>query len=152
MSNLNLNKVILGGRLTADPELRQTTSGVATLSVSIAINSPNKNAEPQYFDLVFWRATAELVAKYFKKGSNICVVGALKNRSWTDQNGQKRYKTEVEVNEVMFVDSKSDMDATTVEEPVEQKVEEKPKRTRKNKSDAVETPVDDPAADGDLPF
>ena len=153
MSNLNLNKVILGGRLTTDPELRQTSGGVSTLSVSIAYNSPNKNAETQYFDLVFWRAAAELVAKYFRKGSNICVVGSLKNRSWTDNNGQKRYKTEVEVSEVMFVDSKSDMDANDVVPAVEEDaaVEEqpKPKRTRKTKSAPVE---EEPTDTDSLPF
>ena len=151
MSNLNLNKVILGGRLTADPELRQTSTGVATLSVSIAINGIGKNAEVQYFDLVFWRGNAELVAKYFKKGSNICVAGALKNRTWADKSGQKRYKTEIEVSEVMFVDSKSDMVASTVEEPVEVVEEQpKPKRTKKTKPEPAA--VEEPAEDGDLPF
>jgi single-strand DNA-binding protein len=149
MSNLNLNKVILGGRLTSDPELRYTPNGIATLSVSIAINTAGKNAEAQYFDLVCWRQNAEFVAKYFKKGSNICVVGALKNRSWTDANGQKRYKTEVEVGEVMFVDSKAEInEVETVEEAVEEVAETKPKRTRKTKTESVA----EDTTDDTLPF
>lgn len=109
MSNFNLNKVILGGRLVADPDLRTLASGVPTVTITIANNGNSKNADVQYIDAVAWRNNAEVIAKYFKKGSNICVVGSLKSRSWTDRNGDKRYKTEVEVSEVIFVDSRADM-------------------------------------------
>jgi single-strand DNA-binding protein len=155
MANFNLNKVIIGGRLTADPELRTTNSGVATTSFTIAVNGVGKNAEPQFFDSVAWREKAEFVAKYFKKGSNICITGSLKNRSWTDTQGVKQRRTEIQVDEVMFVDSKADVvEDEPVEEVVTETVEEAPKakRTRKT-TKAVETPtMEDDNSTDDLPF
>ena len=112
MANFNLNKVILGGRLTSDVELKQTQTGTPVCSFSIAVNRrfAGKDAPQQadFFNVTAWRATAEFVARYFKKGSSICVVGSLQNRSWTDQQGQKRYATDIVADEVQFVDSKSD--------------------------------------------
>lgn len=152
MANFNLNKVILGGRLTADPELRTTNSGVATASFSIAVNGVGKNAEAQFFDAVAWREKAEFVAKYFKKGSNICVTGSLKNRSWVDANGVKQRRTEIQVDEVMFVDSKADV-ADEAPAVMEEAPEEAPKAKRTRKTKAVEAPtMEDDASTGDLPF
>ncbi len=152
MANFNLNKVILGGRLTADPELRTTNSGVATTSFSIAINGAGKNVEPQFFDAIAWRAQAEFVAKYFKKGSNICITGSLKNRSWTDANGIKQRRTEIQVEEVMFVDSKAEI-ADNEPATVEETPEEAPKAKRTRKTKAAEAPtMEDDATTGDLPF
>lgn len=112
MANFNFNKIILGGRLTADPELRQTTNGTSVASFSIAVNRRyNKDvqqAETDFFSVTAWRQTADFIARYFKKGSSICVVGNLQNRSWTDQQGVKQYRTDVVADEVLFVDSKSD--------------------------------------------
>ncbi|MGM9683898.1 MAG: single-stranded DNA-binding protein [Eubacteriales bacterium] len=111
MANFNLNKVILGGRLTADPELKQTQSGVAVVSFSVAVNRrATKDAQQQadFFNVTAWRATAEFVSKYFRKGSSICVVGSIQNRTWTDQQGQKRYATDIVADEVMFVDSRGE--------------------------------------------
>ena len=98
------NKVILIGNLTADPELRQTPSGVSTCSFSIAVNRKMaKNNECDFFTIVTWRQTAEFVSRYFKKGKPILVCGQLQNRSWSDQQGNKRYATEVVADEVSFV-------------------------------------------------
>ena len=114
MSNLNLNKVVLAGRLTADPELRQTPSGVSVTSFSIAINRRfsrnNEQGEQQtdFINVVAWRQTAEFITKYFRKGSAICVTGSIQTRSWQDNQGQKRYATDVVVDEAMFVDSRSE--------------------------------------------
>ena len=113
MSNFNFNKVILGGRLTADPELKQTTSGVAMVSFKIAVNRrySGKDAQQQeadFFNVTAWRSTAEFVARYFKKGSAICVVGSIQNRSYTDQQGQRRIFTDIVADEVQFVDSRGD--------------------------------------------
>jgi len=112
MANFNFNKVILGGRLTADPELKQTQSGIAVVTFSIAVNRrfAGKDAAQQadFFNVTAWRNSAELVAKYFRKGSSICVVGTLQNRTWTDQQGQKRYATDIVADEIMFVDSRSE--------------------------------------------
>ena len=115
MANFNLNKVILGGRVVADPELKQTPSGVSVVRIRIAVNRrfSSRNAEqtePQadFFDVVAWRQTAEFVSKYFHKGSSICVVGSIQTRTWQDQQGQKRYSTEIVADEVNFVDSRNE--------------------------------------------
>lgn len=104
----SLNKVILIGNLTADPELKQTQTGISVCSFRIGISRRYKNAEGKYdsdfIDIVTWRQTAEFVTKYFKKGKSICVVGSLQQRSWTDQQQQKRYAVEVVADEVSFVD------------------------------------------------
>ena len=114
MANFNLNKVILGGRLTDDPELKQTPSGVSVCTFGIAVNrrftSKDASAQTQadFFNITAWRATAEFVSKYFRKGSSICVVGSLQNRTWTDQQGAKHYATDIVADEVNFVDSRNE--------------------------------------------
>ena len=115
MSNLNLNKVVLAGRLTSDPELKQTPTGISVVSFSLAINrrrgrNDQGDAQQQtdFINLVAWRQTAEFISKYFRKGSALCVTGSIQTRSWTDQQGQKRYATEVVVDEAMFVDSRGE--------------------------------------------
>lgn len=121
MANFNFNKVILGGRLTADPELRSTPNGVTVTSFSVAVSrrysSANGEQQADFINCVAWRTTAEFITKYFRKGSSICVVGSLQTRTWTDQNGQKRYSTEVQVDEAMFVDSKSENPASRAGSP-----------------------------------
>lgn len=121
MSNFNLNKVILGGRLTADIELKQTQSGVSTTTFSIAVNrKANKDQEQQadFITCVAWRNTAEFISKYFKKGSSICVAGETITRNWQDANGNKRYATEVLVSEAFFVDGKNE-NTVQVQEPLQ---------------------------------
>ena len=116
MSSLNLNKVVLCGRLTADPELKQTQNGVAFVNFTLAVNRrfqsrTNDAANAQQADfisLLAWRQTAEFISKYFKKGSALCVTGSIQTRSWQDQQGQRRYATEVVVDEAMFVDSRNE--------------------------------------------
>ncbi len=118
MSNLNLNKVVLAGRLTGDPELKQTTSGVSVTNFSIAINRRfssrgGENAEQQtdFINVVAWRQTAEFITKFFRKGSAICLTGSIQTRAWQDAQGQKRYATEVVVDDAMFVDSRAESGA-----------------------------------------
>ncbi len=118
MSNLNLNKVVLCGRLTADPELKQTGSGIAVVTFTLAVNrryqsrSTEAGAAAQqqadFISVVAWRQTAEFISRYFRKGSSLCVTGSIQTRSWQDQQGQKRYATEVVADDAMFVDSKSE--------------------------------------------
>ena len=113
MANFNFNKVMLGGRLTADPELKQTQSGIPVASFSIAVNrrfGTRDGSQPQadFFNVTAWRATAEFVSRYFKKGSSIFVVGTIQNRSWTDPQGMKHYATDIVADEVSFVDSRSE--------------------------------------------
>lgn len=116
MANFNFNKVIIGGRLTADPELKTTQSGISVASFSIAVNRRYSNGaqkqETDFFNITAWRQTADFVARYFRKGSSICIVGVLQNSSWTDQHGQKHYKTDIVADEVMFVDSKGEGQAS----------------------------------------
>ena len=107
----NLNKVILGGRISQDLELKQTPSGVYALTFSIAVNRKTGKEQEQQADFitcVAWRNTAEFISRYFKKGNSICVVGEIQTRSWTDGNGNKRYATEVIVSEAYFVDGKGE--------------------------------------------
>ena len=119
MSSLNLNKVVLCGRLTADPELKQTQSGIAVVTFTLAVNrrfqsrsNDGANAQQaEFISLVAWRQTAEFISKYFKKGSALCVTGSIQTRSWQDQQGQRRYATEVVVDEAMFVDSRNESGA-----------------------------------------
>lgn len=116
MANFNFNKVILGGRLTADVEQKATPNGVAVAQFTIAVNRKSNKEEKQtdFINCVAWRSTAEFVCKYFRKGSSICVVGTIQTRTWTDKDGGKRYATEVIADEVLFVDSKSDSDSNGV--------------------------------------
>ena len=105
------NKVILIGNLCADPELKQTQNGVSVTSFSLAVGRRKvKDQEPQtdFITVVAWRSTAEFICKYFQKGKSILVVGSLQTRTWEDQNGQKRYATEVVAEEAQFVEKKSD--------------------------------------------
>ena len=116
MSSLNLNKVVLCGRLTADPELKQTQSGINVTTFTLAVHRRFQSrsadqAQAQQADfitLVAWRQTAEFISKYFKKGSALCVTGSLQSRSWQDPQGNRRYATEVVVDEAMFVDSRNE--------------------------------------------
>jgi len=101
-----LNKVILMGRITADPELKHTPSNVAVCSFSLAVNRRFNRNETDFIDIVAWRQQAEFVSKYFSKGQQMVVVGALQTRTWEDKNGNKRKSVEVVVDEVHFADSK----------------------------------------------
>ena len=108
MANFNLNKVILGGRITADPELKQTPQGVSVTSFAVAVNRRGKDAQTDFINCVAWRQTAEFICKFFKKGSSICISGSVQTRSWIDQQNNKRYATEVVADEAYFVDGKND--------------------------------------------
>lgn len=110
MANFNYNSVKLGGRLTADVELKKTPSGLSVCSFTVAVNRRSKKDEEQkadFFNVTAWREHAELVAKYFHKGSSIFVVGELQNRMW-EKDGQKHYATEIVARDIRFVDSKNE--------------------------------------------
>jgi len=107
-----LNKIILMGRLTRDPELRRTQSGTAVTSFSLAVDrdfkSQSGEKETDFIDIVAWRNTAEFVSKYFTKGRMAVVEGRLQIRDWTDRDGGKRRSAEVIADNVYFGDSKRD--------------------------------------------
>lgn len=109
MANFNINKVILGGRLTADPELRTTPSGVKVTKFDIAVNRRSGSEQvTDFHSVTAWRGTAEFITRFFRKGSSICVIGSIEKRTWTDDKGNKRYATDVIADEALFVDSKGD--------------------------------------------
>ena len=116
MSSWNLHKVVLCGRLTADPELKQTPSGIAVVSFTLAVNRRYQSKaadgaqaqQADFISVVAWRQTAEFISRYFRKGSALCITGSIQTRTWQDQQGQKRYATEVVADEAMFVDSKNE--------------------------------------------
>ena len=104
-----LNKVILMGRLVADPEFRQTTSGIPVCRIRIAVDRPfRKDQERQsdFINITCWRNTAEFVSRYFTKGKMIIVEGSLRNNDYTDNNGVKHYSMEVQADNVSFGESK----------------------------------------------
>lgn len=106
-----MNKVILIGRLTRDPEMRTTPSGVATTSFSIAVQRNYANAqgyrEADFINCVAWRKQAENIAKYCTKGSQVAVDGRIQTRNYDAQDGTKRYVTEVIADNVTFLGSRS---------------------------------------------
>ena len=116
MASFNFNKVILGGRIARDPELKTTQSGLSVTQFSIAVNrkSTKEQQAPQadFINVTAWRNTAEFITKFFRKGSSICIVGSIQTRSFTDKTGSKREVTEVVADEAYFVDSKQDVSQT----------------------------------------
>ena len=111
-----LNHITIMGRLTRDPELRRTGSGVAVASFTLAVDrdfGKNENGEKEtdFIDCVAWRQTGEFVSKYFTKGRMAVVSGRLQIRSWTDKDGNKRRTAEVVADNVYFGDSKRDGDS-----------------------------------------
>ena len=141
MANFNLNKVILGGRLTDTPELKQTNSGVNFVNFTMAVNRPyskGQDKQTDFINVVAWRQRAEFVVQWFKKGSSICIVGSIQTRAYEDKDGKKRTATDVVADEVGFVDSK--------EEPLIYD-------TRTSPADQDDEPhFEDVTEDDDLPF
>ena len=105
-----MNKVILIGRLTKDPEIRYTQTSKAVANFTIAVSRRFKKDEADFINCVAWDKTAEFISKYFSKGSMIAVVGRIQTRTWEDSEGKKRYVTEVIVDEVYFAGSKTETD------------------------------------------
>ncbi len=104
-----MNKVILMGRLTKDPEMRSTVSNVSVCSFTVAVDRRFKSeGQPtaDFIPVIAWRQTAEFVSKYFRKGSKIALTGSIQTRSWDDKEGKRHYATEVVADEVEFCESK----------------------------------------------
>ena len=106
-----MNRVILMGRLTADPELRQTPQGTAVTRFTIAVDRRYRREGSQNADFitcVAWRQSAEFICRYFQKGRMIAIEGQLQTRTWDGQDGRKNYVTEVIVNEAHFTGDRRD--------------------------------------------
>ncbi len=112
----NMNKVILMGRLTRDPEVRYTqTNNTLVASFSLAVNRrfvrPGEERQADFINIVAWSKLGEFCSKYFKKGQQVGVIGRIQTRTWDDDQGQKHYITEVVAEEAYFADSKRDGEA-----------------------------------------
>lgn len=107
---LNLNKMILGGRLTADPELQTTGSGLSVTHFTVAVDrkvARDAERKTDFFECTAWRERAEFITRFFRKGSSICLIGSMQSRSY-EKDGQTRRVWELQVDEAYFADSKSD--------------------------------------------
>ena len=136
-----LNVIVVMGRLVRDPELRRTNSGTAVTSFTLAVDRDFKGQdgerETDFIDVVAWKATAEMAAKFFTKGRMAAVKGRLQLRDWTDKNGVKRRTAEIIADTVFFADRRPDAAARGgVDVPGE----------------FVELDEDEAESDGDLPF
>lgn len=149
MPNLNYNRVILGGRLTAEPELKSTQSGVKVTTFSVAVNrrgAKDGQQQSDFINCVAWRERAELIVKFFTKGSSILIEGELQTRTWKDNDGNNRYATEVIVSQVYFVDSKSENPANSAPSVI-------PGYQPQTQFGAIGTPnFEEMDKDDDLPF
>lgn len=107
-----LNCAIIMGRLTADPELRTTTSGISVTSFSVAVDrsyqKPGEERQTDFINVVAWRQTAEFVTRYFHKGSMIAVQGSIQTRNYEDKTGAKRTAVEIVADNVSFCGSKAE--------------------------------------------
>lgn len=154
-----LNKVILMGRLTADPEVRQTPNGISVLSFSIAVDRNYSKAEKKtdFINLVAWRQTAEFIGRFFTKGQMIAVEGSIQTRNYEDKTGAKRTAFEVVVDQAHFTGGKNENPARTTQPSYQQppKFEEPAQNGESfsvgdfNDFDGFEEIGTD---DGDLPF
>lgn len=147
-----LNKVILMGRLTADPEIKQTPNGISVLSFSIAVdrNYSKEEKKTDFINLVAWRQAAEFIERYFTKGQMIAVEGSIQTRNYEDKTGAKRTAFEVLASQVYFAGPKNDS-------PAKESKQQTPKLEDPNQNlpadfndfDGFEEIGTD---DGDLPF
>lgn len=113
-----MNKVILMGRLTKDPEVSQTQNNTCVCSFNLAVNRRFRSEgqpETDFIKIVAWNKTAEFCSKYFSKGQQVGIIGRIQIRNYDDKNGKKVYVTEVVAEEAYFADSKRDNQATTSE-------------------------------------
>jgi single-strand DNA-binding protein len=148
-----MNQVVLMGRLTRDPELRHTQSGIAVASFALAVDrgfaaKDGGERQTDFIDIVAWRNTAEFVTKYFIKGQMAAVTGRLQIRDYTDKDGNKRKAAEVVADNVYFTESKKSRDGGGNSSPADKGGYNGGFQTPVTGSDFAELEDDD----GDLPF
>ena len=122
---MDLNKATIIGRLTADPESRTTPNGQSVVTLTVATNftwtdaNGQKQEKAEFHNIVAWRKLADIMSQYLKKGSKVYIEGRLQTRSWEDQNGNKKYRTEIIADNMIMLDSKSSGGESTsrIEEP-----------------------------------
>ena len=140
-----MNKIILIGNLTRDPEMSETPSGVPYCRLGIAVNRPysdeDGNRETDFFNVTVWRGQAENCGRYLKKGSKVAIVGSIQNRTYEDKDGNKRQVTDIIANEVEFLSVRNQADGAEDVQPV---YEQRAPRAAKPTLEQVD--------DDDLPF
>lgn len=147
MSRGTVNKVLIIGRLGKDPDMRYAPSGTAIASVNLATNHSTKDADGNWNQQTEWHSIkvfgkqAEFVGEYLKKGKLAYVEGRLQTSSWEDQNGQKKYRTEIIANDIQMLGSRSDGETQESQSPAQS--QPKP---------ATEPEVDETVEEDDLPF
>ena len=143
-----MNKVILMGRLTSQPELKTTQSNLAVTSFSIAVDrgysKQGEDKQTDFFNIVCWRQRAEFVCKYFVKGQLIALDGSLQTRQYQDNNGNTRYVTEVVADNVYFTGDKRNAEQQPNQQPQQQNQQQQPQQYQQQNINML---VDD-----DLPF
>ena len=150
-----LNHIVIMGRLTRDPELRSTQSGVSVASFTVAVDRDfggrdGGERQTDFIDCVAWRSTAEFVSKYFQKGSMAVASGRLQLRDWTDRDGNKRRSAEVVVDNMYFGESRRRDNADSGYEPARGAAYEAPRSVAPAASPFSE--IDGDEGDGELPF
>lgn len=118
-----MNKVFLIGNLTRDPEFKKTPNDISVCTFSIAVNrrfaSANGEREADFLNIVAWRGLADICAKYLGKGSKVAVAGEIRTRNYVNQQGDKRYVTEIQADDVQFLNSKRDSESDRTDAPPE---------------------------------
>ena len=151
-----LNKVLLQARLGNDPELKTSSNGtsVVTLNVAVKRDFKNKNGENEtdWLTVVIWRQTAEMVAKYFKKGDQILIEGSIQTRKYTDKDGNNRTAFEIVANNVHFVESKKSADVNIGVDPLQEVANKVNTFNVGNNSSSGDMFADVLDSSGDLPF
>lgn len=146
-----MNNIIIKGRLTKDPELRNTQSGTAVCTVNVAVDQPySKDKETDFFTVVLWRQTAEFVSKYFSKGQEILVQGEMQSRKYEDKEGNNRIAWEIKADRVEFCGSK-DQSSESEPAPATKKGSKSAKKDPPPTADESEENSGE-SDDGELPF
>jgi single-strand DNA-binding protein len=157
-----MNKIILVGRLTKDPEVRTTSAGFNTVNFTVAVNRNFKNKDGNYdadfLPCVAFRQTADFISKFFKKGNMICLDGRVQTRSYDAQDGSKRYVTEVVVENVEFVGGKNESSSSSardnsyVDAPAAAPIDEIPEYDVPSQDPYENYDKEVSLSDNDLPF
>lgn len=156
-----MNKVFLIGRLVRDPELRYTSSNIPVASFSLAVNRNFTNQsgerEADFINIVVWRKQAENCKNYINQGSQVAIDGRLQTRTYEDQNGQKRYVTEVVADNVQFLDTKASREQRQTSDDINPYNLEKKEENKVDMSDIPDDPFKDfgeeiKLSENDLPF
>ena len=153
---MDLNKAQIIGRLTRDPEVRTTPSGVSVTSFGVATNFVWKDADGnrkeavEFHNIVGWRRLGEIMGQYLRKGSRVFIEGRLQTRNWEGQDGSKRNRTEIVADNLIMLDSKRDNEAKMSESPTyESTSSDQPKK--EDLSNEVSTSPEDGSTKGEVP-